>query len=485
MLLPSLTEATGKVALASGGRSLSYERLAGAASALAARLTGHRRAALWATPTLETCVGAVGILLSEAAAVPINPKIGPKDLEHVVRDSGPSVVVASDDVELPSTLGGLPRIPIDIDAPGPPPAVEPDEDATAFVFYTSGTTGAPKGVLLPRRAVASNLDALAEVWRWTADDVLTHALPLFHVHGLILGVLGPLRLGGTLRHAGRFSPAAIAGELSGGATMLFGVPTMYHSLAEAAEGDRSVADALGQARLLVSGSAPLPVREITRIEDATGRPVIQRYGLTETIMNCAQHADGSSSGSKGSVGPALPGVDVELRDDRGDVIAATDGEAMGEVWVRGPNLFVGYLNRPEATAEVMRDGWFRTGDLATRDADGSYRIVGRLSTDLIKTGGFKVGAGEVETALLEHPAVAEAAVTGEPDDRLGERIVAWVVLRPSAGRSHVPDAKDLEDHVASLLAPHKRPRTVCFVDELPRNEMGKVRKAALRRPDGG
>ena len=478
MLFPALADPPDRVALLGGGQSLTYRQLAGSASAVAASTSGHRRVAIWATPSLHTCVGVVGVLLSDAVAVPINPKIGARDLEHVFRDSEPTAVIAPEGVDLPEQVRVLPRIPVDLDADGPAPPAEPADEEPAFVFYTSGTTGPPKGVLLPRRALTSNLDALSAVWQWTADDVLTHALPLFHVHGLILGVLGPLRLGGTLRYAGPFSVESVTGELSSGATVLFGVPTMYHSLAAAAEQDAATARALAGARLLVSGSAPLPVREISRIEAVTGRRVIQRYGLTETIMNCAQHAD--EEGVLGSVGPALPGVDVELRDDAGARIDASDGETMGEVWIRGPNLFIEYMNRPDATAEVVRDGWFRTGDLATRAPDGSIRIAGRRATDLIKTGGFKVGAGEVEAALLEHPAVAEAAVTGEADDRLGERIVAWVVLRgDSAPR---PDPKDLEDHVATLLAPHKRPRTVRFVDALPRNEMGKVKKSALTPP---
>jgi malonyl-CoA/methylmalonyl-CoA synthetase len=480
MLFPPLADPPDRVALVGGGRSLTYEQVAGSASSVAASATGHRRVAVWATPSLTTCVGVAGVLLSDAVAVPINPKIGARDLEHVVRDSEPTAVIAPPEADLPEPVRSLPRIAVDLDAHAAAPPSEPPEEAPAFVFYTSGTTGPPKGVLLPRRALTSNLDALAAVWRWTADDVLTHALPLFHVHGLILGVLGPLRLGGTLRHAGPFSVEAVTGELTKGATMLFGVPTMYHALAAAAEQDAGVARALAGARLLVSGSAPLPVREINRIEAATGRRVIQRYGLTETIMNCAQHAD--EEGVLGSVGPSLPGVDVELRDDAGARIDASDGETMGEVWIRGPNLFLEYLNRPDATREVVRDGWFRTGDLATREPDGSIRIAGRRATDLIKTGGFKVGAGEVEAALLEHPAVAEAAVTGEPDDRLGERIVAWVVLRDGSA-TDPPDANDLEDHVAALLAPHKRPRAVRFVDGLPRNEMGKVKKSALRLPD--
>ena len=171
----------------------------------------------------------------------------------------------------------------------------------------------------------------------------------------------------------------------------------------------------------------------------------------------------------------LPGVGLRLVADDGSDITDFDDETIGEVAVRGPNVFTGYLNRPDATGEAMRDGWFFTGDLATRSQDGYVRIVGRRSTDLIKTGGYKVGAGEIEVALLEHPAVSEVAVTAGPDEDLGERIIAWIVAEPGAS----PDAKELTNHVASTLAPHKRPREIHFLDELPRNAMGKVVKQRL------
>jgi malonyl-CoA/methylmalonyl-CoA synthetase len=475
VLIPSLREASYTEAVRVGSAWLSYEQLAASATGVAARLAGLDRVAVWATPVLETIAGVVGALLAGAAAVPINPKLGPRELEHVVRDSRPRVVVAEPDATLPDALSGVPRVGVDLEPVSRPLPPEPDDQAPAFIFYTSGTTGPPKGVLVPRRAVTSNLDALAEVWAWTSADVLTHGLPLFHVHGLVLGVLGPLRTGGALRHVGRYSPLAVCRELDRGATMLFGVPTMYHELAEAAERDPRVGAALGGARLLVSGSAPLPVRDFHRIERMSGQRIVERYGLTETLMNCAVRSDGERR--PGYVGPPLPGVDVRIVDEGGATVDPFDQKSIGEVMVRGPNLFIGYLNRSDATAKAMHDGWFRTGDLATGGPEGYVRIVGRRATDLIKTGGYKVGAGEVEAALLEHPAVAEAAVTGEPDERLGERIVAWVVLRSSVAPP--PSAKDLEDHVASLIAPHKRPRDVRFLHALPRNEMGKVRKAAL------
>jgi malonyl-CoA/methylmalonyl-CoA synthetase len=224
---------------------------------------------------------------------------------------------------------------------------------------------------------------------------------------------------------------------------------------------------------VVSGSAALAATDHRRIEQATGQRIVERYGMTETLMNTAVRA--GDDRRPGYVGPPLEGVELRLVADDGSTIETADDETFGEIVVRGPNLFLEYLNRPDATAEALRGGWFHTGDLATRTPDGNIRIVGRRATDLIKSGGFKIGAGEIEGALLEHPDVREAAVTGEPDPDLGERIVAWIV--PSEGAS--PSADALADHVASLLTPHKRPRVVHLVGELPRNEMGKVQKQRL------
>ena len=474
-LFPSILSPTDRVALVFPDSSLTYQELAAAAAASAATLGERTRVGLFAEPRIETAVGIVGALASGVAVVPINPKSGTRELEHVVSDSRPQAVLAAADTELPGELGSLPTLRIDPSARAAPTfPYESSEDDPALILYTSGTTGPPKGAILPRRAIASNIDALARVWSWTSDDVLVHGLPLFHAHGLVLGTLGPIRLGGQLRHLGRFSPEAAADGLSQGGTMLFAVPTMYARLASAAEESPAIAASLAAARILVSGSAALPAREHRRIEEICGQRVVERYGLTETLMNCAVGVDGDRRA--GYVGPALPGVDVRLVDDEGATISGEDAATIGEVHVRGPNVFSGYLNRPDATAEAIVDGWFKTGDLATRDADGYVKLVGRRATDLIKTGGYKVGAGEVEGALLEHPAVAEAAVLAEPDEDLGERIVACVVAREGLD----VNADDLADHVAALLTPHKRPRRTLFVEELPRNAMGKVVKPALR-----
>ncbi|MEV8333117.1 acyl-CoA synthetase [Streptomyces niveus] len=476
-LFPALSARSTTPALQFGDRTLSHAELATVAGALAARIAGAPRVAVWATPTLGTAVGVVAALLAGVPVVPVNPKTGERELTHIVTDSSPALVLAERGAELPPFLAALARLDTDVTDIAPdaaPLPAEPSPQAPALIVYTSGTTGPPKGVVLPRRAVTSTLDALADAWQWTEADVLVHGLPLFHVHGLILGILGPLRRGGSVRHLGRFSTDGVARELSSGATMLFGVPTMYHRIAEALADDPALAKALTGARLLVSGSAALPVRDHERIAAATGRRVIERYGMTETLMNTSVRADGEPRA--GTVGVPLAGVELRLVDETGAPITAYDSETVGEIQLRGPNLFTEYLNRPDATEAAFDDGWFRTGDMAVRDPDGYVRIVGRKATDLIKSGGYKIGAGEIENVLLEHPGVREAAVTGEPDEDLGERIVAWIV---PAQADAPPSAEELAAHVGAQLASHKRPRTVRYLDALPRNDMGKIMKRAL------
>jgi len=475
-LFPSLADPDGREAIRIGDAALTYRDLAGAATVTADRLHGAGRVAVWAQPTLELVIAVVGALAAGVAVVPINPGLGPRELGHIVDDSAPERFVASSDVEAPAELRGVPRIDVDRKAASGAGEPLPDrlaDDDVAFVMYTSGTTGPPKGVQIPRRAVTSNLDALAEIWKWTADDRLTHALPVFHVHGLVIGLLGPLRRGGHVEHAGRFSPQALAGALNRGATMMFGVPTMYSRIAREAADDPDLAQAFARARLLVSGSAALPTTVHDAFRRLTGQQILERYGLTETLMDAGVRI--GEPVIPGRVGPPLPGIEIKLVAEDSTTIDTSDDETIAEVAVKGPNVFKGYLNRPDATAEAMRDGWFMTGDLATRNAAGSLKLVGRKSTDLIKSGGYRIGAGEIEGALLEHPAVAEAAVTARPDDDLGERIVAWVVTEP--GQSATAD--ELETHVATLLTKHKRPREVHFLDELPRNAMGKVMKREL------
>jgi malonyl-CoA/methylmalonyl-CoA synthetase len=480
MLLPALDDAPGHPLVRVDDQELTFPELAAAARRVAAGLEPGQRVAVIAERRIHTVVGVVGALLAGAVVVPVNPSATERELDHLVSDAAPEVVLAGAGTTIAGALSGPPFRAVSTraangDSPAPPATDPVDEDAPALIMYTSGTTGSPKGVVLSRGAVAANLDALASAWAWTPDDVLVHALPLYHVHGLVLGVLGPLRVGGGLHHLGSFDVAATAAALSAGGTLHFGVPTIYHRLAEAADSDATVRDALAGARLLVSGSAGLPRSVADRILEATGQVIVERYGMTETMITTAVPA--GDTDHAGTVGPALAGVQVRLVDDEGGAVP-NDGERMGELLVRSPSMFAGYLNRPDATGSAFRDGWFATGDVATIDSDGFVRIVGRRSTDIIKSGGYKIGAGEIEEVLLEHPGVAEAAVAGRPDEDLGERVTAWVVAR----HEHLLDESELRRHCGIVLAPHKRPRAYHLVAELPRNALGKVQKSRLTEP---
>ncbi|MDG4826516.1 AMP-binding protein [Asanoa sp. WMMD1127] len=439
-----------------GDEAVSFADLAGRAGAVARRVAGARAAAVLATSTVDTVAAVLGGLAAGVPIVPVPPDAGPGERDHILRDSGADLLLNAD-----AAPPGIEAVPAPRDsAPWPDPEAT---DRTALVLYTSGTTGKPKGVPITGTAIAACLDGLADAWDWTPDDRLVHALPLYHVHGLVLGVLGPLRTGSRLHHTGRPRPDLLA---AAGGSLYFAVPTIWHRVVA----DPDAARALRGARLLVSGSAALPAGVFAKLRELTGQAPVERYGMTETLITVATRADGRRA--PGAVGIPVKGVETRLVDEAGHPIAH-DGTTPGALEIRGSTVFAGYLDRPDANrAAFTADGWFRTGDVATIDGEGVHRIVGRASTDLIKTGGYRVGAGEIEDALLTHPAVREAAVVGRPDDDLGQRVVAYVVADAVA-----PDV--LVQHVAATLSAHKRPREVVFVDALPRNALGKVQKHRL------
>jgi fatty acid CoA ligase FadD36 len=408
-------------------------------------------------------VAVLGCLIAGVPGVPVPSDAGAPERRHILTDSGASVWLG----EQPEGVQ-LEAVPVELDSRCSASFVEPEPDSTALIMYTSGTTGAPKGAMLSRRGIAAGLDGLIEAWQWTHEDVLVHGLPLFHVHGLILGVLGALRAGSSLVHTVRPKPEAYADAIvRHRGSLVFGVPTVWSRIAA----DAASARAIGAARLLVSGSAPLPLPVAQGIEKLTGHVPAERYGMTETLITLAQRA--GMQRRAGWVGFPIKGVEVRVVDDAGAPVPR-DAQAPGNLQVRGATLFQGYRGHP---ARLDAEGWFDTGDLAAVDEAGEFRIVGRKSTDLIKSGGYRIGAGEIEAALLGHPSVAEVAVVGRPDADLGERIVAFVVAESKT----LADERALIRHVAENLAVHKRPREIRFVDSLPRNAMGKVQKQLLEK----
>ncbi len=442
-----------------GNTSLSYSELLAAANRKADGLRAIRigpgtSVVVMAHATIETFVNLVAVALTGATAVPVSAAIGEREMAHLTTVSRPAWALGSVPPSLHSSL--MLRVATGTETVGGP----------MLLLFTSGTTGPPKGVPITTAAIAANLDALADAFAWTAEHVVTHALPLFHVHGLVLGFYGVLRRGGTLHYAPKFDAAEVAAML-GPRSILFGVPTMHHRLLNLAETDESARRSLSNAARLVSGSAGLPVREHSRAERILERGILERYGLTETlIVTSVRHGHREP----GHVGRPLNGVSVALRPIEGAE------EGTGEVLVRGPNVFTGYEGVADRSMFSTHDGheWFCTGDVA-QSLDGSLKIIGRTSTDLIKTGGYRVGAGEIEAALLEHANVAEVAVVGVPDSDLGERIEAFVVL----AKGTTSNEAELLEHVAGFVSNHKRPRKIHFALSLPRNAMGKIQKAKL------
>ncbi|HEY7105984.1 MAG TPA: AMP-binding protein [Acidimicrobiia bacterium] len=411
--------------------------------------------------SIDLVVAHVAALRLGLVVVPVNGAYREREIAHIVRDARPSAALVDD-----RERGGW----VETAAVGPvlvlgPEVALPDADAPdldragvddgALLCYTSGTTGVPKGALLTHGNILSSPAALQLAWRWSPDDRLVLALPLFHMHGLGVGLHGTLLVGASAVLQPTFAVETVLDAArEHRASLFFGVPTMYERLARSSR----VAE-LGALRLCVSGSAPLPADLHARLATAAGTAVIERYGLTETVMNASNPYDGERRA--GTVGFPLPGVEIRLG----------TGE---EILVRGPNVFPGYWDRPDATAESFdAEGWFATGDIGAFDADGYLSIVGR-SKELIITGGFNVYPREVEDVLRAFTGVADVAVVGVPSDEWGEVVTAVVVPDGAV------DADALLAFAADELAPYKRPRAVRFVDELPRNALGKVLRNELR-----
>jgi malonyl-CoA/methylmalonyl-CoA synthetase len=510
-LLSTLHDRAAQPLLVWGGRSYTFEEIRLSASSYVvflerAGVKRGDRVAVFAETCPEIVAAFVGHLSSGVIHVPINTRYKADEARHILEDSGAVAVLTREGEEChavlkeilrekrpPQLMNVLTVAAAFRSSPSKkspsssslskkslssnlPETETPLDDDVAMLIYTSGTTGKSKGVALSYRALEQNTRAIMSLWRFSRADRLVHALPLFHVHGLCLGVAGALLTGFTLLLERRFDAARVVEAFaSEGATAFMGVPTMYVRLLEHLDVHPEAAEALRKARLFTSGSAPLPASDFTAFRERTGHAILERYGMTETLFTLSNPHDGERR--PGTVGLPVPGCSVRLVDDEGR--DAREGEP-GEIHVKGNGLMSGYWGRPADTAAAFRKGWFLTGDVAQRDADGYVTILGRKSVDVIKSGGYKISAREIEDVLRRHPAVKDAAVVGLPDRVWGQRIVAVVVLiGPCDGDAERRVCEEITAFAASHLADFKKPRDLRSVPELPRNALGKVQKHLL------
>jgi malonyl-CoA/methylmalonyl-CoA synthetase len=469
----------------------SYRQLLDASGLVARQLLAgaadleERRVVLLTRPDFDYVAALWGIWRAGGIAVPLSSAQPPPECDDVIADSRAAIIVASPELEpairpLAEAHGARVVRALRLHGGGlaPPsgslPRVEPGR--RALMLYTSGTTNRPKGVVLIHRNITAQLESLAAAWEWSEADCILNVLPLNHTHGLINVVMSALWSGAVCEMHLGFDAARVWQRIAeGGLTLFMAVPTIYVKLIsawEAADPERRevLSERCRLLRLMVSGSAALPVTTMERWRTITGHVLLERYGMTEIGMALSNPLHGERR--PGSVGVPLPGVDVRLVDEDGRELGP--GTA-GEIEVRGPGIFLEYWDRPAATSEAFRDGWFRTGDLAILE-DKMYRILGRRSVDIIKTGGHKVSALEIEEALHSHPDVRECAVVGVEDAEWGERV--WAVAALNEGRHLTLD--ELRVWAADRLARHKIPTRLTLVDELPRNAMGKVVKARVK-----
>ena len=476
------------VALRSETRTHTYQDLFDRSEMLASALLGdlddlgEARVALVVPAGFEYVAAQWAIWRAGGITVPLCLSATEPEWEYALTDSSAGTVMA--DAAMSAKIGPLCRklgirlLDIDWITSAPVkslPVITPDR--RAMILFTSGTTSKPKGVVTTHANIQAQIESLVEAWEWCATDRIPLFLPMHHIHGIINVTLCALWAGATIEPFSRFEMPALLDRVRANAYTLFmAVPTIYVKLIQALEAaspeDRAaIVAGFARMRLMVSGSAALPASVHEQWTALTGQKLLERYGMTEIGMALSNPYHGERR--PGAVGQPLPGVEVRLKSESGVIVTFEDEP--GEIQVRGPGVFRAYWNRPEVSAESFDDGWFRTGDMAVLYR-GYYRIMGRLSVDIIKSGGYKLSALEIEATLLEHPHIRECAVIGVPDDTWGEAVAGAVVLHEGA----TLDIDTLRNWCRDRLSVYKIPKRLLVVQELPRNAMGKVTKPALR-----
>lgn len=476
-----------RVAVRLGEESLTYAQLDDLATRVAGWLQQKGidrgdRIALMLPNVLAFPALYYGILRAGAVVVPMNPLLKRREVQHYLRDSEARVLMAwstaveegsegADGTDVQVIAVDEQFVQIAADWPRGV-AVQASAEDNAVILYTSGTTGAPKGAQLTHRNMTMNAEIMAtteDLFRLTPEDVVVGCLPLFHSFGQTCALNAVILTGASVVLVPRFEPVAVLETIEREkATLFAGVPTMYVALLSSAAGQD-----VSSLRMCVSGGASLPVEVLHAVSESFGAPVLEGYGLSETSPVASFNRAGNAV--PGSIGLPIDGVEMRVIDDEGGDVE--DG-AVGEIAIRGHNVMRGYWNRPDATAEAIRDGWFRSGDMARRDADGFYFIIDRKK-DVINRGGYNIYPREIEEVLYEHPAVLEVAVIGVAHPSLGEEVGAAVALRPGA----TAQADELRAFVRDRVAAYKYPRHVWFVDALPKGATGKLLKRAIEIPE--
>lgn len=481
----------GRQAIQSEGKSFTYREVKKEALAIARRLLGDKndlaeaRIAFMISGSERYIQTLWGIWLAGGIAVPLSEQHPIPSLDYMLKDTGVKILILDDAYEDKiAPLAASDQLKIfryseflALDSPDGLALPSLTADRSAMILYTSGTTSLPKGVLHTHDSIASQIQTLITAWKWRKSDHILCVLPLHHVHGIINVCCCALWAGACVEFLPRFSPEAVFERFAQGQINLFmAVPTIYYKLISNYEGlpqaqQQELTAHLCRFRLLVSGSAALPVQVLEKWRHISGHTLLERYGMTEIGMAVSNPYEGERR--PGYIGQPLPGVEIRLVDEQDHLV--NPGEP-GEIQVKGPNVFKAYWQKPEATATAFTaDGWFRTGDIAVVE-DGYYRILGRNSVDIIKSGGYKISALEIEEVMRKHPAIADCAVVGIPNEEWGEVVAAAIV------RTGIELNFDrLDDWLSLQIARYKVPRKYTVLEDLPRNVLGKVTKQAVKK----
>ena len=472
-----------RVAIESEGIEFSYAHLIEKSDLIASFLLGEKkdlmeeRIGFLINPNIDYICTLWGIWKAGGIAVPLSLSAKENELDHYISDSAIKLIITSDSCQQKENISDKNKLDVknleDLLLEDKSKLPDLSQERKAMILYTSGTTNKPKGVVCTHKNVEAQISALVEAWEWTKEDHIPLFLPLHHIHGIINSLSCPLFVGAKVTMLGPFDAEKICSEVaSKNFTVFTAVPTIYFSLIEQLENsmDLKLTEGFREMRLMMSGSAALAPEIHRKWQQLTGQELLERYGMTEVGMALSNKINGERR--PGSVGVPLPGVEVRLEDDKGKTIN-NEGEA-GQLLIKGPQVFQGCLNLPDKTKESFKDGWFITGDVVMLER-GYYKILGRDSVDIIKSGGYKISALEIEDVLLRNDKIKECAAVGIPDDKWGEIVATAIVVRKEAIKT-----EEIQQWCSSYLSDYKIPRRVEIFENLPKNSMGKITKPELK-----